>query len=147
MHDFQKLDSHAKTVAEALFKRFPQWEQYASEQTGVLAIILQSPVGDRQLELNTHDDELTIFMDPFPWHQHFYSSDIEEALHTMNALFTEELLIAVEWEPRSSGLVLGNSRKWVSSTTTLPGEKLEVRSGLLMQVRSFCGTYDQDIQA
>jgi hypothetical protein len=147
MRDFQRLDDHAKAVAEALFKRFPHWEQYASEHNGVLAVILQSPTGDRRLELNTGDDELTVFMDPFPWHEHFYSSDVEEALDTLNALFREELLIVVEWEPRSPGLVLGDSRKWVSSTTTSPGEKREVRSGLLTQVRSFCGTYDQDIQA
>jgi hypothetical protein len=147
MRDFQKLDGHSKTVAEALFRRFPQWEQNASEHNGVLAVILQSPAGDRQLELNTGDDELTIFMDPFPWHQHFDSSEIEEAFDTLGALFREEILVTVYWECRWLGWIVGRGRKWVSSTTMLPSEKPDVRPGLLTQVRSFCGTHDQDIQA
>ncbi len=147
MRDFHKLDGNAKTVATALFARFPQWEQHVSERNGVLAVILQSPTTDRQLELNTADDEVTIFFDPFPWHQHFDSSEIEEALDTLEALFKEETLIAVYWERSWLGWVLLRGRKWVRSTTMLPGEKPDLRRGLLMQIRSFCGTYDQDIQA
>ena len=135
----KKLTVFARVVAEAFLARFPQLASAIDEKGGDLEISLKCPETNYEVVLTSENEEVTIYFNPFPWHQHFDwppEKTEENCFDILDSLINERLLITFHTKDDT----------WVGSSSMVPGEVSEKHSGLQLSIRSFRGTYDKDIQ-
>lgn len=140
------LNAFSRRAAERLFQAHPEWGQFAHSEDGILVIEVPSPCSDRSLLVTTHDDELTVYLQPFAWHAHYgpylnlkETEFLDQAVEEIDLVLNEKTLIA---EHTVSG-------KWTRSSSFPVDEPddLRPRRNELVRLRSWRGTHDRDIRS
>jgi hypothetical protein len=118
MVSIEDLSPFSRRFASCIFAKYPEWREFSSSPTGdywddgVLLIEVMSPLGDRQLAIDTNGDEVTIYFGGGGWHSHDTPTDdapesiaFDGALSTIRAIISEDLAVLtryVDGEVRSS---------------------------------------------
>lgn len=155
MSEIMELDQYSIEVASKIYAEYPEWKHFEKleHESGVekayLYIELPAPAGsnlDKSIYLYTLDEEITVGMDYS--HCHFNSwekiideGDFENAISFIRALLSEELSVISWW----------NGEQWAGSSHQKSGEVPDTQ-GIFhefnrIRVRSWRGTYDEDINA
>jgi hypothetical protein len=150
-----ELNQFSRQVADALFKRFPDWRNYAHvdenedrDEGGILYVEIPVPPEsnlNRPLYILTANEEVVVGFDSD--HNHFEDliesggsdSSIQEVLDFIIDIL-EKRVVTVSWWAGSS----------LRGATMIPsGSKLEpsehIHSFNRVRIRSWKGTYDRDI--
>ena len=103
------LSPFSRRFATRLFAKHPDWRQFGSIPSGeywadgVLQVDITSPLGDRQLSIDTNDDEVTVYFGGGGWHSHNTPIDdseteaFEGALAEVEAILSEDLAILTRY--------------------------------------------------
>ena len=149
-----ELNQFSRQIADALFKRFPDWRQYAcvekneKEEGGILYVEIPAPPLsnlNRPLYILTANEEVVVGFDSD--HNHFEDliesggsdSSIREVLDFIVDIL-EERLVAVSWWAGSS---LRGATMIPSGSKPEPSE--HIHSFDRVRIRSWKGTYDRDV--
>jgi hypothetical protein len=150
-----ELNQFSRQIAEALFKRFPDWRHYARvednehrDEGGILYVevpVLPGSNLNRPLYVLTANDEVVVGFDSD--HNHFEDlvesggsdSSIQEVLDFIVDIL-EERLVAVSWWAGSS---IRGATMIPSSSKPEPSE--HIHSFDRVRIRSWKGTYDRVI--
>ncbi len=154
MIDLQKLNDHSRQFANRLFRRWPQWVQYARfdpyedfEKEALLVEVPRAVDGSSHgLFITTSEWEISIgFGENF--HTRFgVSGDTvkhdfyDEAMNFLVDFVEERLVIATAQE----------GKEWLGAwKVDLRQEKLqdiEVEEGTIIKIRSWLGTHDKNLK-
>ena len=118
MVSIEDLNPFSQRFASCLFEEYPEWREFSASPTGeywgdgVLLVEVMSPLGDRQLAINTNGDEVTVSFGGGGWHSHDTPTNASQesiafdgTLSTIRAILSEDLAILnryVDDEIRSS---------------------------------------------
>jgi hypothetical protein len=138
------LNAFSQRAAERLFQAHPEWKDLARADTGALTIEIASPTVGRSLLIVADDDELTIYFQPFAWHEHFgpfLGIDFEEfmdlAVEEIDLILHDQTVIA---EHSCSGTWLGSSSFLITDPEQFRPKKSE-----LIRLRSWTGRHDREL--
>ena len=150
-----ELNKFSRQIADALFKRFPDWRHYARvdknetrDEGGILYVEIPVPPEsnlNRPLYILTANEEVVVGFDSD--HNHFEDfgesgnndSAIQEVLDFIVDIL-EERVVAVSWWAGSS---LRGATMIQSSSKPEPSE--HIHSFDRVRIRSWNGAFDQDI--
>ncbi len=153
MIDLERLNAHSRLFADLLFRRWPQWLQYARfdpyEDFEKEALLVEIPCpadgASHGLFITTSEWEISIgFGDSFHTRfgtsgEHGEKSFNEEAMKFLMDFVDERIVIATASE---NGEWLGG---WKLDLRKSEIESIEVAPGEKVSVRSWLGTYDRDL--
>ena len=135
------LDGFSRSFAEALLREFPELEQHARVEDGVL-IIRFTPGAARKecvFHLDTGDGEITVglgmYHEHFEWPSRAPGERWEDPIAFLRALVGEQVLVAVR----------SREGKWSGATTigaSVPAESLELAPGESVRILSWTGARD-----
>lgn len=144
------LDDYSSSVASELFADFPEWQQFAREESnengaGYLVIEVPAPNASQVsqgLVITTCDAEVTVYFDSY--HSHFETwrpatpvDDFWSALPFVQGLLNESIAVASWW----------NGDQWLGSCQARDGQlpdKWHPHKYTLIRVRSWNGTHSED---
>jgi hypothetical protein len=154
MIDLERLNDHSRQFATQLFRRWPEWIQYARfdpyedfEKEALLVEVPRPVDGSRHgLFITTSEWEISVgFGENF--HTRFGTSGestkgdfYEQALNFISAFVEEKLVVAIAYQEKEW---LGS---WKIELDSENLEDVEVGPGEMVKIRSWLGTHDRELQ-
>ena len=140
-----RLNEFSAQFARRLLLAHPEWQGFARDseiESGAVEYCVPRPHGDDSpLVVSTDGDQVTVEFDYM--HKHFGWSDVPDDRAFDEALaFIEDIL-----EERVVVGVVMNGDQWVGSSLLEPGEWPEKQPHEMSYLRSWLGTYDEQITA
>ena len=152
------LNAYSQRFAAVLFAAYPRWHEFATVDTtegvdeGALLVEISPPETAVRRELrgplriSTDEQQITVGFDVYHTHFNRYAAELEaeafaDALAFLEDLLAERIAVASWWD----------CDEWRGSTTVATGAELSTpewaRAAKAVRVRSWRGTYDQDVEA
>ncbi len=154
MIDLERLNDHSRQFATQLFRRWPEWVQYArfdpyeDFEKEALLVEVPRPVdgSGHGLFITTSEWEISVgFGENF--HTRFGTTGessigdfYELALKFIADFVEEKLVVAIAYQEKEW---LGS---WKIDLETESLDEVEVGSGEMVKIRSWLGTYDRELQ-
>ena len=154
MIDLERLNDHSRQFATQLFRRWPEWLQYArfdpyeDFEKEALLVEVPRPVdgSDHGLFITTSEWEVSVgFGENF--HTRFGTSGepsaddfYEEALKFLTDFVAERLVVAIAYQDKEW---LGS---WKIDLDKESLEEVEVGPGETVKIRSWLGNFDRELQ-
>ncbi len=150
MGDLDGLDDFAKSVADHLFESYPEWRTYAyadrepdSDEVYLVVRVPQPAEADLEQDVVIWTEGGAVVVAVDHYHDFFRWPPVaggDDFVATVTAIVNEELVIASWWDGPA----------WLGAKTVPRGERIKrlnvYRAATRVRVRSWRGSFDQDIQ-